>query len=691
MASLFSLPTDSQILAALDNLPEDLPHTFERILSKLSNRDIAFQVFQWIAVAQRPLTLEETREAVAIEPFNYSLDTAKRVKSDKQLITSTANLTSVDEEQQTIHFVHASVKQYLFSEAAGRLPNNFEIKYDFANAEVGAACLTYLNLPALKGQVSKQKRYDIDSSEVTSAVVRASMPSGRTANWIALNILKKHSSSGTSVQRLLEEASAEIKATRQRDALAHFSFLSYAREFWLSHCTQLVILEDNRIRQLWQDIMLDAEKHDTLWTVPWTLEAYARTSPIVVEWAIIHRHRTLLYFLAEQGELDIESLCTNRDIIFRALSEANGAGMDVILASIEHQHLELYDAWYHIETRPFSHRMQDLMPTSGKWATSLRTIGRSALQQAVVQNHEEVVARILDRTKIFFSHSAVNDLVDYAMYDAAKRGRLSLFRKYLLKYLQSIPYLSHDSAEQESLGHSRHVGASCMHAAIRGGHVGIVQDLLKTYYFTTYYSAHILFGFINSAAIRGRRSILHILLDSNASRRTFYNSKSNFAIITNVPGCWHTMRKISQEDSYRSYCRWPWGPDASSSIASIIDKAPWPLATSLLETACVLESVRLAEFRNILTKSIRTDLLQSQQPILSGVEQEVLHQKKRFLMRKYLETLRKDVYGIDRSFVTHWLNTAALPSDALGQADLKSLRVLAVKAINRAGHRIAVE
>ncbi len=64
--------SDELLLAALNDLPRDLPETFRRILSRYTEADdidIGRQIFRWIAIAKRPLTLEELREAIGTKPL----------------------------------------------------------------------------------------------------------------------------------------------------------------------------------------------------------------------------------------------------------------------------------------------------------------------------------------------------------------------------------------------------------------------------------------------------------------------------------------------------------------------------------------------------------------------------------------------------------------------------------------------
>lgn len=76
--------TGIAILTALEDLPNDLPDTLNRTLRRLQHSSAADsrfcrRVFYLVVAAQRPLTLEELREAVSIEPGKKSWDASRLV------------------------------------------------------------------------------------------------------------------------------------------------------------------------------------------------------------------------------------------------------------------------------------------------------------------------------------------------------------------------------------------------------------------------------------------------------------------------------------------------------------------------------------------------------------------------------------------------------------------------------------
>ena len=78
---LCEAPSDALIRETLRNLPDGLVGTYQRIFCKIEKNLmrslIARKLITWIACAQRPMTIEEAREAVAFEPSDASWDAEK--------------------------------------------------------------------------------------------------------------------------------------------------------------------------------------------------------------------------------------------------------------------------------------------------------------------------------------------------------------------------------------------------------------------------------------------------------------------------------------------------------------------------------------------------------------------------------------------------------------------------------------
>lgn len=159
LCDLCDQKSDEQILAVLDDLPQDLPQTFGRVLRRYAKRndiDVGRQIFRWATVAKRPLTLAELRETLATEPLQEDWKAERQMNEMKKAVACCGNLIFIDEEDQTVHFTHSSVKQYLLSDAVDDSLQAYKIDIEEADAEIGAVCVTYLNFSVFKGRRAKR-------------------------------------------------------------------------------------------------------------------------------------------------------------------------------------------------------------------------------------------------------------------------------------------------------------------------------------------------------------------------------------------------------------------------------------------------------------------------------------------------------------------------------------------------------
>ena len=130
----------------LRDLPEGLAETYRRILLKIQKSawktKIAAKAFRWIACAQRPLQVDELKEAIEYEKSDTSWRSAASM-ADEQLIRSFGALVCVDVEDRTIRFVHHTVLQFLFS--TEEISSIFHFSQAQAHCFVGDMCVVYLN------------------------------------------------------------------------------------------------------------------------------------------------------------------------------------------------------------------------------------------------------------------------------------------------------------------------------------------------------------------------------------------------------------------------------------------------------------------------------------------------------------------------------------------------------------------
>lgn len=140
--------TTRQVLNALETLKRSstesgqLDFAYGRALRNISSqpksaRDLASKSLSWLVRARRPLTVEELRIAVSVEPGRYELDELD-LPATETLLHVCGGLVTVD--GSTIRLAHYSVQEYLLE--------NSLILGD-AGFNLAMACTTYLSFDTL--------------------------------------------------------------------------------------------------------------------------------------------------------------------------------------------------------------------------------------------------------------------------------------------------------------------------------------------------------------------------------------------------------------------------------------------------------------------------------------------------------------------------------------------------------------
>jgi hypothetical protein len=114
----------SSVRHTLDELPESLDETYERILKEIKkpNRDHACRLLQCLVVAIRPLRVEELAEVLTVDFGDAEgipkLNQNWRWEDEEQaLLTSCSSLIAIVEanDSRVVQFSHFSVKEFLTS------------------------------------------------------------------------------------------------------------------------------------------------------------------------------------------------------------------------------------------------------------------------------------------------------------------------------------------------------------------------------------------------------------------------------------------------------------------------------------------------------------------------------------------------------------------------------------------------
>ena len=141
----------------LDELPETLDETYERILRGINKaqKEDARRILQCLAVAVRPLRVEELAELLAFDFQELSLGGIPKLREDwrwdnqEEAVLSTCSslITIISRgDSRVVQFSHFSVKEFLTSSRLAQSPHvsRFHIDLEPAHTIMAQACLATL-------------------------------------------------------------------------------------------------------------------------------------------------------------------------------------------------------------------------------------------------------------------------------------------------------------------------------------------------------------------------------------------------------------------------------------------------------------------------------------------------------------------------------------------------------------------
>lgn len=299
--SICALNNDHDIISSLKDLPKGLPATFRRILRRLQDSPFADpglgrKIFEIVAAAHEPLTLDELREAISIIPGNTVWDGSRLVNDILRSLESCGSLLIVDEELSTVHFAHSSVKLHLSSEPTALDVRVYHIEPFQADINLGKVVVTYLNLDVLGNQLSKRREpasgpangpAQLYTASVPSSVIKSALPKRDVVNRVALVILRGRKSGNDA--GLNSARRTNLLGEKNTQMQEDFTFLPYCQKYWLYHSKNFHLKRD-RVRGLW-DRLVNGRVHTV--ELPWVHATSTLLDKQFICWVVENRHNAL--------------------------------------------------------------------------------------------------------------------------------------------------------------------------------------------------------------------------------------------------------------------------------------------------------------------------------------------------------------------------------------------------------------
>lgn len=245
--------TDDSIRRSLQDMPRDLNTLFSRILQRAKVTGPLFQsrLLKILVAAQRPLTVDEMREALSIAPADATLRPQQQINNIAHALASCGSLITVDEEEATVRFVHQSVSQFLLHGAENETVSGWHFTFHQASLELGQLLVTYLSYGVFDQQLSTTAVSNISVGQAPTVVVRHVLKDKSWKKAAALKLLRLRSQHDPDLGRTITEVSGAYQRSSKTQQVFHL--LPYARKYWLLH-TRTISSESSTF-SLWRDLL----------------------------------------------------------------------------------------------------------------------------------------------------------------------------------------------------------------------------------------------------------------------------------------------------------------------------------------------------------------------------------------------------------------------------------------------------
>lgn len=223
----------------MQHLPKDIFETYNRLLTRIAEEgslETCNKVFQYVAAAKRPLTLDELGEAISLEPYQTCFMPERLINNPKGIIRWCHGLIAMHDLDDTLQFAHSSVKDFFCSPETERsILRGFHFQPNEADCKLGEICVTYLSFNDFKTQLIKppKPQTPLDPMMMTSYALSGRSP-GVVLNK-ARDLMMKRSKSTLATSKLLLPRDTYHAS---HAVVRSYHFLQYASEFWPTHTTE---------------------------------------------------------------------------------------------------------------------------------------------------------------------------------------------------------------------------------------------------------------------------------------------------------------------------------------------------------------------------------------------------------------------------------------------------------------------
>ncbi|KGO78302.1 hypothetical protein PITC_059150 [Penicillium italicum] len=492
----------------------------------------AMKLLQYCGTVKRPLTVMEYQEALSLSLEQKTFDHRKVPNDMETIIHGCCGLIFIDEEEETLHYVHRSVKECLFISNGPHIAQ-FEMKS--VDQNFGFLCMIYLDFTDFKRQLTKFKKGSVIPIQPLQlgAGTLPTHSSNRVTSKIAQRLLSRHRQLQHFSIGEVERTAKEILGVGNSSQLERGSqFLNYAKAYWLNHLTYFT---PDMNSHMWKLFCRCIEGDDVPECKPWGSEQQTHNKindiPEPIQWLSAHgNYALLLYYARHQSNVLSENV---KDFILHRADIYNRYQYTEVLVRLDNSSKILNNALHYAALNGCIRSLVVLLRAGADINTRLND--KTALQAAAAGGHLEVVQTLLAAKADV--NAPPTEFGRTALQAAAEGGHLKVVQTLLaakadanapptkdsLTALQVAAARGHLEVVQTLLVAKADVntppteyGFTALQAAAEGGHLKVVQILLAAKADVNAPPAKYGLTALQVAALRGHLEVVQTLLAAKA-------------------------------------------------------------------------------------------------------------------------------------------------------------------------------
>lgn len=231
---LCGMRTDDAIRKALLTLPRTLSETFANILRESArDRQQEQRILLLVLLATRQvLTSEQLREILSVSPGDSVWHPSKVLNNISPVLATCGPLTTVNEENDTIHLLHHSFRQFLEEGANGVFQQTFD--GDTAHSVMADRVVTYMTYKIFGQEVSTTVAPSVGGAQASTNIIQSIRPSLVTKMAIHLLRSKRNTMAEVDIGHSLWQ-----HRDQQLTSLEQHPFFEYCKIHWRQHILRI--------------------------------------------------------------------------------------------------------------------------------------------------------------------------------------------------------------------------------------------------------------------------------------------------------------------------------------------------------------------------------------------------------------------------------------------------------------------